>query len=66
MNGEMSKRLRKTLMTKTEEVLLLIRSKCGSKTEKTTTPQGVWREFKRLYHAGEVPANLIVKLKKEK
>jgi len=65
MNGEMSKRLKKTLLTRTEDVLLLIRSEYGSKTESTETPTGVWRDFKRLYKAGKVPANLIVKWKGE-
>ena len=61
MNGQMTKRLRKTLLERTEDVLLLIRSEYGSKTENTENPQGVWRDFKNLYKAGKVPAKLIVK-----
>jgi hypothetical protein len=61
MNGKMTKRLRKTLLQNTEAVLLLIRDEYGSKTESTETPTGVWRDFKRLYKAGKVPKNIIVK-----
>lgn len=61
MNGSQTKRLRKTLLTKTEEVLLLIRDEYGVKTEKTKHPQTVWRYFKKMYKAGKVPASLIVK-----
>lgn len=59
----MTKRLRKTLLKRTEAILLLIRDEYGSKTEQTETPSGVWRDVKRLYKAGKIPANLIVKLK---
>jgi len=61
MNGKMAKRLRKTLLTRTEAVLLLIRDEMGQKTEQTESPAGVWRDLKKLYKAGKVPANLIVK-----
>lgn len=59
MNQKQTKRLRKALLTKTAEVLTLIRNEYGSQTEKTETPQAVWRQFKELYKNGRVPAKLL-------
>lgn len=59
MNSKQAKRLRKILLTKTSAVLALVRSEYGSKTEQIETPQGVWRNFKKLYKEGKVPESML-------
>ena len=59
MNGRKSKQLRKTMLNKTPEVLVLIRSEVGEKT-KEMHPTAIWRTFKRLYKQGKVSEDLLV------
>lgn len=66
MNQRMTKRLRKTLLKNTPKVLILLQSHYGNQTKKVETPQAVWRQFKKIYKMGKVPANMIMKLEKEK
>lgn len=59
MNAKQAKKLRKVLLNKTPEVLMLINKHYESKTKEIQTPQAVWRLFKELYKNGKVPANLL-------
>lgn len=63
MREVMAKRLRKTLLKKTPEVLMLLRDEFGDKTSEIERPQQVWRKFKHLYKQGKVPSNMILGLK---
>lgn len=60
MNQRKTKQLRKTMLKKTAEVLTLIRSEFGQKTEQIERPQQVWRNFKTLYKMGKVPKSLLI------
>lgn len=60
MNQQMAKRLRKTLLHKTDEILLLLRQEFGEMT-KEMTETSVYRNFKKLYKQGKVPPSLIEK-----
>jgi hypothetical protein len=61
MNQKTAKRLRKTLLKNTPEVLMLLREEFGEKTEEVENPQTVWRSFKKLYKQGKVPQEMIMK-----
>ena len=63
MREVMAKRLRKTLLKKTPEVLMLLRDEFGNKTNEIERPQQLWRKFKQLYKQGKVPSNMILGLK---
>ena len=66
MNQRMAKRLRKTLLNKTPEVLMMIHENFGDKTKEIESPQSVWKQFKKLYKMGMVPPSFIMKPEKEK
>lgn len=63
MNGQMTRRLRKTLLEKPEECLFLMRMHFGPKTEEME-PTSLWTNFKRLYSLGKIPQKFIVKSRK--
>jgi uncharacterized protein YjfI (DUF2170 family) len=60
MRGKKAKQLRKTLLRKTEEVLLLVRNEYGDLTMQMT-PQSLSKAFKRMYKKGLVPNKMLVK-----
>jgi len=66
MNQRITKRLRKTLLEKAPEVMMLIHSHFGEKTKQIESPQAVWKNFKKLYKMGLVPKTMIIKTQKEK
>lgn len=53
MRGTKIKKLKKKLLTNTEEILLLIRNEYGSLTEQMTAKQ-VLRIAKRMYKQGKI------------
>jgi hypothetical protein len=61
MNQRITKRLRRTLLQRTADVLFLVRQEYGENTVNLESPLGIWRLFKDLYKKGRVPNNLIVK-----
>jgi hypothetical protein len=66
MRQKRIKQLRKVLLKKTSDVLLLIRDVYGENTKNIENPQGVWKLFKKLYKEGKVPASLLILEKENK
>lgn len=65
MNQKMARRLKKTLLEKTPEVLMLLRKEFGERTDDIDSPNRVWRNFKKLYKQGKVPKEMIWKYEKK-
>jgi hypothetical protein len=61
MNGKKTKQLKKTFLTKTNEVLVLIRDEYGDVTKKIESPENVWKLFKKMYKNGKIPNEFLVK-----
>lgn len=57
MNRGKTKQLKKALLTKTPEVLLLVKN--NVKDTKDMTAEALWRTFKRLYKNDKVPKSLL-------
>jgi len=53
MRQKKVKQLRKYIIDNVEEVLLLVRNECGSKTEQMG-PRQVYQNAKKLYKAGKL------------
>jgi len=52
MNKRAARKIRKTIIEKTPEVLILIRKEYGEKTE-SMGPRQIYQACKRLYYAGK-------------
>lgn len=65
MRGKKAKQLRKTLLNKTAETLLLLRNEVGEST-KNMTETAIWKCFKRLYKNNKVPQSFLIKNQKTK
>lgn len=63
MNQRMTKRLRKSLLKNTQDIMFVLVSAYGDRSNKIEGPSGVWRSVKRLYKEGKMPKNLILKRK---
>lgn len=66
MNQGKAKQLRKVFLKKTSAVLLLIRDHYGEETQNMTSPQALWRRFKKMYKQGLVPDSLLILEKENK
>ena len=66
MRQKRIKQLRKVLLQKTSDVLLLIREEYGEDTKKVESSQAVWKLFKKLYQEGKVPTSLLILEKENK
>ena len=53
MRGTKAKKIRKYLLTNTQEVLLLIRNKMGDAT-KNMGPRQIYQHTKKLYQEGKI------------
>jgi hypothetical protein len=60
MNGRKSKQLKKTLLKKTAEIMLLVRDEYGDQTMQMSS-DSLWKNFKRMYQNGKIPESLLVK-----
>jgi len=59
MNRHKTKQLKRTLLIKTPDVLLVIKNEI--KDTSKMTAQSVWRTFKRLYKNGKISKKLLIK-----
>lgn len=66
MSQKTIRRLKKTLLQKTPEVLMLLRKEYGERTSEMETPERIWRNFKKLYKQGKVPKEMIWKYEKKR
>jgi hypothetical protein len=60
MRQKRVKQLRRILLKKPNEVLVMIREEYGQMTQQIETPQALWRTFKKMYKNGKIPQNFLI------